>query len=155
MARQSSRGRSLEIDEDMNFQRREWTVERWFWLLLCLILACAVLGVFGGGPLSWTSVADSAGTMRVEYDRMQRVSAPGRINVSISAAAISSDGIALEVNSDFTDAMEITAIQPQPFHSVAIAGGIRFHSTPARTGRSTSTSRSSRRELGLPVRSCS
>ena len=46
----SHRHGDLEIDEDLPFQRREWFAERVAWAVMALLIAAALLGLFGTGP---------------------------------------------------------------------------------------------------------
>src|SRR5690606_40519760 len=54
-------------------QRFEWRVERIAWVLAALLFALALLGVFGGGPLSRASAGSSDQTVQVDYERFVRV----------------------------------------------------------------------------------
>lgn len=42
----------LEIEEDLDFQRRMWRLQQIGWALLVLVVVAALLGLFGKGPLS-------------------------------------------------------------------------------------------------------
>lgn len=117
---------SIEIEEDMGFQRRSWIVERVCWILMAVVVVAAVLGLFAEGPLSWTTVGDSRSHIVVEYGRIQRQSAPTTIRVLVAADAIKPDGITIEVDEAFTNALQITTIRPQPVQSMAVANGMRF-----------------------------
>jgi hypothetical protein len=118
--------RSLEIEEDMAFQRRNWIAERIGWVVMALILVAAGLGVFAVGPLSWTTARDPAATLVVEYGRMQRQSAPATVKVNVAPQAVTAEGITIEIDEAFANAFRITEIRPQPAQSVAIANGMRF-----------------------------
>ena len=67
---------TLEIDEDIVFQRREWLAQRIGTFFLFLIVVCALLGITGmGGPLSRGEAGEPAGAFHVEYERVVRRSA--------------------------------------------------------------------------------
>jgi hypothetical protein len=46
----------FQIDEDLNFQRREWKIQRAGWVTMALVIIAALLGVFGAGPLSSATI---------------------------------------------------------------------------------------------------
>lgn len=46
----------LEIEEDLDHQRRCWKLERASWAVMALVLLAAMAGLFGSGPLSWATV---------------------------------------------------------------------------------------------------
>lgn len=46
----------LEIDQDLAFQRREWGIQRLAWALMALLVLLGLVGLFGPGPLSSTTV---------------------------------------------------------------------------------------------------
>ncbi len=72
---------SLEVDEDMQFQRKEWTVEHWSWIGMAIIAIAALLGLFGQGILSKTTVEN--GPIQVEYGRFERLLAPIQLESAV------------------------------------------------------------------------
>jgi hypothetical protein len=118
--------RSLDIEEDMAFQLRDWMVERIGWAVMALIVLAAALGLFSTGPLSWTTARDAQDTLVVEYERFLRQSSPVTMKLKVAPQAVTAEGVILEINEAFADAFRITEIQPQPARSSAIPGGMRF-----------------------------
>lgn len=110
----------------MRFQRLNWRIERFGWLLMALIVAVAALGAFGGGPLSSATVSDAGGTVRVEYDRIQRQRSPASLRLDVSAGAVGAHGLVVVVDETFARIFEIKDIQPTPAGSAAVTGGIRL-----------------------------
>jgi hypothetical protein len=49
------RAGDLEVEQDLDFQQRTWALERAGWIVMLLIIAAALAGFFGGGPLSPTT----------------------------------------------------------------------------------------------------
>jgi hypothetical protein len=45
----------LDIERNHRFQRREWCLERFGWLLLALIILAGLLGLLGTGRFSRTA----------------------------------------------------------------------------------------------------
>jgi hypothetical protein len=91
----------LEIEENMEAQRRLWKVQRVGRAVAVLILVLGLAGAFGGGPLSQNTV--SSGGCSVEYERITyrdtpqlyrfklapEVARPGRVQVFIDNEALS------------------------------------------------------------------
>src|SRR5688500_4063366 len=94
----SKKARTLEIDEDLRFQRKEWFFQRIGALLLVLFVIAALLGFTGmGGPLSHGEAGERSGPLHVAYERFVRRggtstvkphlrSAPGDVRYWVSAA---------------------------------------------------------------------
>ena len=65
--------RTLEIDEDISFQKKEWFFQRIGMALLWLFVVAALLGFTGmGGPLSRGEAGEPGGPVHVEYERFVR-----------------------------------------------------------------------------------
>jgi hypothetical protein len=117
---------TLQVGEDMAFQRRDWVAERIGWAAMALVVAAALLGAFGVGPLSWTTKIDASGVMQVEYDWIQRQTAPATIKLEVDLAAAAGGGIELEVDQGFLEAFSIHSMRPEPAESVATSQGLRL-----------------------------
>jgi hypothetical protein len=69
----SKKGRSIEIEEDLQFQRKEWIFQRIGVAFVGIFVIAALLGVTGmGGPLSHASAGERGGPLHVEYERFVR-----------------------------------------------------------------------------------
>jgi hypothetical protein len=97
----------MEIDADMNLQRRLWVAQRVGWFIIGMAILAAVAGVFGTGHVSRAS-ARSAG-LQVEYERFGRLQQPMKLRLVVSEAR---HGIAL--SRDYFDSLHIEQITPQP-----------------------------------------
>jgi len=86
----------------------------------------AMLGLFGNGPLSWTSASTDDGSLEVSYERFGRRA--GSQEVTITAAATAADGGTwqVELSQGFVDSVRISSITPQPDSVEAAPGGIRY-----------------------------
>jgi protein-L-isoaspartate(D-aspartate) O-methyltransferase len=65
---------SLSRYERTRCQRLGWVFERTGWVLMALIVAAAVAGVFGGGSMSYVEV--TVGEVAARYPRFARADAP-------------------------------------------------------------------------------
>lgn len=101
------------VDPVMKYHRVFWRIERVAWATMALLLIAALLGVFGGGPLSHGRTG-SANTLTVEYDRILRASAPTQyrflVHPSISAKGV----LRLRVDHSLVDPMQLDSIIPEP-----------------------------------------
>lgn len=126
MARQRKIG-SIEIAQDLDFQRRSWKVQRIGWATMVLICVAALFGLCGGGPLSSAQVGEDSSPLRAEYDRFLRRDAPAKLTLYVGAAAIRPDSTA-EVWLDRTwlEDMEVKSITPEPEQTHTTASQVMY-----------------------------
>jgi len=105
---------SIEIGEDLEFQQRSWTVQRIGWVVMMLIVAAALAGVFGGGPVSNARAGD-ANLLSVDYQRFARLESPEKITFNVGrAAAGGSSSVDLWIDRGWLAKHDINAIVPEP-----------------------------------------
>ena len=104
---------TIEINEDRGFQRREWRFERAGWTVMALVVAAALLGVFGYGPVSHASAGDPE-TLAVDYDRVQRASAPAEYLFRVAPGLAADGELRLRFDAALTAEMELDSILPEP-----------------------------------------
>jgi hypothetical protein len=104
----------LEIEHDMDFQRREWKIQRAGWAFMVLVIIAALLGLLGHGPLSRTSASDPDGVLTVEYERFVHYHKPLTLRFHISGTATNKDDLRLWVDRSYLDALDIHSITPEP-----------------------------------------
>ncbi len=109
----------LEIGQDVDFQRREWAVQRVAWVVAALILAAALLGLLGAGPLS--RVTGEASPLRVEYFRFERKHAPTRLRIEAAPGSAQEGQLRLWMDRNYVAGVEIQQIEPEP-EQVMVAG---------------------------------
>ena len=85
---------------------------------MALAVIAALLGVFGGGPLS--RVHAESGGLAVEYQRFQRASAENHYRFDLDAALVRDGRIRLRLSQALLDDMELESILPEP--EAVIAG---------------------------------
>lgn len=69
----SKKPRTLEIDEDLNFQKKEWFFQRIGGGLLLAFVLAALFGFTGmGGPMSRGEAGGRGGPLHIEYERFVR-----------------------------------------------------------------------------------
>ncbi len=123
----------LQIDQDLEFQRREWKVQRVGWGLLTAFVVAAAAGLFGGGPLSHARVGDRS-SLEVEYERFTRVGAQTRLVVHGTPAA--GRPVELVFDRDYFEGLRIDRITPEP-QTIVVGHQVvtlRFDGDIARSG---------------------
>lgn len=103
----------LQIEEDQQFQEREWKVERAGWLVMGLVILLALLGLFGRGPLSQAAVSGPQG-YEVDYERFARYQSPVDLRVLLPQQAISEGEARFWIERQYLEAFEIEKIVPEP-----------------------------------------
>lgn len=102
--------KTLQVEQDERFFRRNWIIQRIGWIAMALIIVAGLLGLFGApGPLSRARA--SRGPIEVEFDRLVRMNAPSEIHIDVGS---SGPRFAVSLNRDFVDAVEIRSITPSP-----------------------------------------
>lgn len=98
----------MELREETDFHRREWRFQNAGRVGLIVFSVLALLGVFGGGPLSRARLQTNGGS--VEYDRVLRWHTSSELTVAIAAPGRFEVGI----EANYADAVQLRVIQPQP-----------------------------------------
>jgi hypothetical protein len=116
---------SLQIDQDLEYQRREWVFERVGWIIVALLLLAGLLGVFGGGPLSRDEI--TAGPLTLEYDRLARERAPAELQIETDAGAATDGQLALWLNRAFLDKVDVVSVIPEPVEMTMALDRVTYH----------------------------
>ncbi len=102
----------LEISEDIEFQKKSWRFERVSQYLVLLLVVLALLGLFGGGPISSTTRTSQNG-LQVECPRFQRNHSSYRLKITPSAASIREGQVSIWVDQSLLHALRIENITPE------------------------------------------
>lgn len=105
--------RDLQLDDDVEFHRREWRMERAGAMALMVFTVAAAGGAFGDGPLSHARASAGDGRLVVEYDRFVRASHATDTRVRIAANGSRGD-IRLWIDLEYLSAIDVAAIVPEP-----------------------------------------
>ncbi|HEY8370256.1 MAG TPA: hypothetical protein VIM86_13175 [Thermodesulfobacteriota bacterium] len=104
----------LEVDQDLAFERKSWTVQRVGWGVMTLAVVAALAGLLGPGPASRATASTPDGAIAVEYDRFVRASAPAEIGVSVGRGAIQGGVVRLWVDRRYVAEVAFERIVPEP-----------------------------------------
>ncbi len=102
----------VEVGQDLDFQRREWTIQRAGWVVMAVIAAAGLLGLFGGGPLSDGSAEQ--GPFQLDYGRFERKRAPAKLRVEIAGGTAQQGQVRLWLDEGYLDQVELRTISPEP-----------------------------------------
>ena len=104
----------LEVDDDLEFQRRDWLFERIGWGFLLLVLVAAMTGALGRGPLSDRHVEAPDGSARVHYGRLERHGAPAALALTVRRRAPSDTSVWIWINEAYLEGVELERVTPEP-----------------------------------------
>jgi hypothetical protein len=106
---------SLEIDQELPYQRRAWQRQRVMWVLLTLVLLAALLGLFGPGLLSDAHAGDTSAPLWLEYPRFAHTYADAdTLRFQVAPAAVNAGQVRLWVSRDYLERVEVRRIEPEP-----------------------------------------
>jgi hypothetical protein len=102
----------LEVGEDLEFQYRQWRVQRIGWVLMAVIALLAIAGFMGPGPLSRATAKTADGKLLVRYQRFARYQAPATLQFEFPTGATRS--ARLWLSRDYMERVQVEAITPAP-----------------------------------------
>ena len=115
----------LDLERVMPHHRAAWRVERIAWTIGALALIAAMLGLFGYGPMSRTTVG-SPGALQIEYDRFQRSSSPNDFALTVNTALARNGELRVRFDQSLVDHVEFDDIVPDPEKVFAGTGHTEF-----------------------------
>jgi hypothetical protein len=121
----ASRLTSLEIDQDLDSQRRSWRIQRLGWVLMAAFVLAATAGLLGSGPLSHRRVT-VPGVMVVDYDRFARLQTDETLTVRLEPAATAAETVRLSLDRGFLDSARVQSVLPPPVRVEAAAGRLVY-----------------------------
>jgi hypothetical protein len=124
--------KQLELDEDLPFQKREWGIQRVGWVMWALVVAAALIGLFGTGPLSSAQTTTADNALTVHYDRFLQCKNPTTLELLVRTAGGNSGPVRINVSQPLLDALRIVRIEPEPERRELAEDGIIY--SFARTG---------------------
>jgi hypothetical protein len=114
---------TLDIAQDIAFQRRSWLVERIGWAAMVLVIAASLAGVLGPGLLGERTLGSSDG-LHIRYDRFVRYEAPASIHLELSA---DTQGAArFWIGGAWLGRVHLENVNPEPEHVVVRSDGVHY-----------------------------
>jgi hypothetical protein len=114
----------LELEENMEAQRRLWTIQRIGRAIALLLLALGLAGAFGGGPLSHHTA--SSGGCSVEYERIGYRATPQEYRFKLAPEVARSGKIRVSFDTEALSPLRLEQIVPEPTTTRLKADGILF-----------------------------
>jgi hypothetical protein len=116
----------LDVDQDLEFQRRDWSFERIGWIAMLLVVAAALLGVLGKGPISNAERLSTDHSLRVVYGRFERHGARTELTVFVRRDSSSGSAVTLWISDAFLRGIHLEGIDPAPVRQVSIGDRTLF-----------------------------
>ena len=143
--------RDLELEQDLAFQRREWTIQRAGWAVMALVIVAALLGLFGAGLLGKATTGDTEGVLWIEYDRFGRFVAPITLMVHLGPGAAREGVARVWLDRRYLESVQIEQITPEPDEVVAGPDRLIFVFRVAEPGKPTAVNFSLQTEQFGPL----
>lgn len=115
---------ALEVDEDPDFERREWTVQRVAWILLVIFVLAALAGFFGHGPAALAYLGQEGEPFEMKYSRFARFKAPIDLDVKLRPAA--GQAPQLWFSSNYLKSLRIEHVSPEPAQTQVNGDGVLY-----------------------------
>jgi len=103
----------LQVDQDMAFHKRMWTVQRLGWVVCTFVLAAAAVGLLGDGPMAERS-AKAGDVLEVRYGRIERHRSPSKMSVWVSTDVADAGVVEVWLDRVFADRLRIDSVTPEP-----------------------------------------
>lgn len=127
--------RSLQVEEDLQFQERAWVFQRVGWGVMLLLIVAAIAGVFGEGALSSATVGDGK-QLKIEYERFVHYLAPTVLKIHTQAGP-EDKNLHVKINNYFMQAVKVENVVPQPASVETGDGWLSYNFTVDRPGQIT------------------
>lgn len=116
---------TLQLEEDIAFERREWRAQRIGWVLMAFVIAAALAGAFGNGYLSHARARGSDSNLVVSYDRIVRYGAPTVLEFQLTAPTAAKE-LQLWIARPYLDGLEIQSVLPEPTNVTSAPGSVIY-----------------------------
>lgn len=110
---------TLQLEQDLGFQRRAAALQRAGRVLLVLGLLAGLAGVFGTGPLSHASASAPGRAFSVDYDRVLRSEQSSSLEVSPQLHSKGAGSVSL--SESYLNSVDLSDVTPQPDSETANA----------------------------------
>jgi hypothetical protein len=116
----------IAVGSDLEFQRRWWRFEHIAWFFLSALLLANLIGVFGRGPLANAKSSSQDGTLRVNYERVERFSTPSILMVQMGPTTVHDGKCQLWVGESLVKGLGNERVIPQPLSTELVNGGLLY-----------------------------
>jgi hypothetical protein len=116
----------LQIDSEDSFARREHVVDSLGWLLLAALVAAALAGLLGTGPVSSARAASPSGRVALDYQRITHREADDRVVVEIGPGTGRSGTLTIQLAGEWLDDLELRQVTPAPAEETGTPDGMNL-----------------------------
>jgi hypothetical protein len=120
----------LQVDEDPQFQKRMWRVERIGWWAITGILIAAGGGLFGHGFASRATVhvndPTQPASLTLEYERFGRAHRESEFIVVRPGGRPEAGAWSLWISGDYLAGVAVSGITPAPTAQESVSDGVRY-----------------------------
>ena len=117
----------LEVSEDPQFQEKSWKVQRVGWVAMLAVIAAALLGVFGSGPVSSATARAEGSAMTASYERFIRAGGEHEVELTLDRDGATADSLArVWVSSDWLDGNRVVGVSPAPSSETVMPDRVLF-----------------------------
>jgi hypothetical protein len=125
---------SLEIEQDLAFERKSWRAERAGRYAVLLILLAALAGLAGRGPLSAAKTGGPGLGMELSYQRFERLHVPTKVEMVLYPAQPPDAVMSVWIQRAYLDAFDVQRVFPEPARAVVGPRHVRYDFTPLTPG---------------------
>lgn len=126
----------LELNQDLDFQRRSWKVQRIGWALMALVVVAAALGLLGGsGLLSDTIIGSETDELQIRYHRFLRQGKPVTLDIQ-AWPADDEKQVKIQLDRDYLNHFKLDQVVPEPSQTEAHSETLIFTFDLAQPGDS-------------------
>jgi hypothetical protein len=115
----------VDVDENLDFQRRWWRFERVVWVFFTVVIALDLAGLFGRGPLANASARSADGSFEVAYERIERSGTPSMMTVTLHASG-DHGHVELFLSDSALSDLGLQRVIPAPERTTIGAGGLTY-----------------------------
>jgi hypothetical protein len=108
------RHRDLDIDQDLDFQEKEWRIERIAWFALLVLLALALLGLFGTGWLSSSVASTDDDALVLDYERFIRHDGEASLDIEVGPDQVREGQVEFWISTDYLHDFQLQGVSPEP-----------------------------------------
>ena len=118
--------KNFEIDQDLNFQEREWRWERISWIVIASIMIAGLMGLFGHHPFARVRSQTPNGQVVIDYERFGRYDSSGQIFIKSAPAHGQDNMVHVWLDAEYLDAINVVSVSPWPLRGEAREGQRAF-----------------------------
>lgn len=103
---------SALVEEHLDFQRRQWRIQRMAWWLIVLVPSLALAGFCGGGGMSTQRAANDQ--LQLRYERFGRRLGTTTLEIALPHIGRVQDSVSVLIDTAYAYAMNPSEITPSP-----------------------------------------